>query len=305
MEKKKTKKWLIIFSVLILIAIIVTLVIVFWPKDPNRIKGETIEQSQSMFLGDTKEKELYEELREKVAQNNLGDDKTAIVDRFELMSNQLGVVMNFYASNIVFVENNKTLQNEFGKIIRSYDKADSSKENLLGLLDEVKKLGGKDSNFIEGALEQIQEEYKVYYKNNVDAIVALSDVFKNCYKQGVYANEMTYLVIDIVNSYLKAINLRLSTDANATLSAKVNAFNKFLTYLTDQTEIKSFVFDKALQEKIEKVETFEKVFGKTYADLIATIDDEGLSFSSNVVDTNGVLDSVKEFLRLNSEGGAV
>ncbi len=294
-EKRKGKKWIIVLSVLILIAVVVTLIIVFLPKKVgNAIKQTTI-QASNMFIVDDEDEELYRDFQTKVKgvmAKKYGTETDNVYEVCLVLNN----VTNFYSNYIVFAEDNKTFQNNYGAIMKSYEKANAHQEKMEQVVINVnKELGSLDATFIEGAWKEFKEYFLDYLDSYTSAFKALNKVFVNCVPNGVVANDMTNLVLNCVDYYLDSI-----TDDFSKATAKIDYLTDFSDYLviSNNNVLSQYSFNQTLQNKVALVNKFSSVYGKdkTLKTLIDGINETGFTFTSTVVDSENVLATAKTFL---------
>lgn len=294
-ENRKGKKWIIVLSVLILIAVVVTLIIVFLPKKVGNAIKQTTTQSTSMFIIDDEDEELYKSFQTKV-KGVMADKYGKETDDVYEVSLVLNDVMNFYSNYIVFAEDNKTFQNNYGTIMKSYEKANAYQKKMEQVVINVnKELGSLDATFIEGAWKEFKGYFLDYVYSYTSAFKALNKVFVKCVPNGVVVNDMTNLVLNCVDYYLDSINKDFSK-----ASKKIEYLSDFSKYLviSENNALSQYSFNENLQTKVALVKKFSSVYGKdkTLKTLIEGINDTGFTFTSTVIDSENVLAISKTFL---------
>ena len=294
-EKKKGVKWIIILTILVLIAVTVTLIVVFLPKNTSKAVEQTDKQANSMFIVKDESKELYQTFQAKVrgtAEDKYGQETENVYN----LSLSLNRIVGFYNDYLVFAESNKTFSNNYNKIMRNFNKANSYQEDMEEVIVEVNQyLGPIDTSFIEGAWREFRGYFVKYMDCYVNAVNGLKNVFKDCIPSGVIANEMTYLVLDNVDVYLECINANFEKS-----TMFINYLSSFTNYLNKSNNILSkYPFNTTVQNKVKLVQDFSKVYGEDVdlTTLIKSITQDGFTFERPVQDVNNVLDAAKSFLK--------
>lgn len=296
-KKIKGKKWIIILSVLVLIAIIVTLVVVFLPKNVDKIISEVDSQSKTMLLKEDESDNLYLKFKTKITgassiNEKYGQDTENVYDACKAINE----VVDFYNGYLVFAVDNSTFQGQYSSIMKNYSIANSQQRKMEGLMEKVTTdLGNRDSTFFENAWKEFKGYFVDYFNSHVVVINSLCKIYENCIPKGIIANEMTELVLGTVNDYLDVIKNDFDS-----AKYKLEYLDNFLGYLDldENKALSSFNFSQKLQENIEVLGTFGFVYGedKSLKTLIEGITADGFTMESNVVDTKGVLDIAKNFL---------
>lgn len=296
-KKIKGKKWIIILSVLVLIAIIVTLVVVFLPKNVDKIISEVDSQSKTMLLKEAESDDLYLKFKTKITgassiNEKYGQDTENVYDACKTINE----VVDFYNGYLVFAFDNSTFQGQYSSIMKNYSIANSQQRKMEGLMEKVTTdLGNRDSTFFENAWKEFKGYFVDYFNSHVVVINSLCKIYENCIPKGIIANEMTELVLGTVNDYLDVIKNDFDNS-----KYKLEYLDNFLGYLDldENKALSSFNFSQKLQENIEVLGTFGFVYGedKSLKTLIEGITADGFTMESNVVDTKGVLDIAKNFL---------
>ena len=127
--KIKGKKWIIILSVLILIAIVVTLVIVFLPKNTDRVVELVDSQSKTMYLKNSDDKTKYKDFQNKINLNLSSSAKQEVENIYQLFIS-LNDVIDFYNQNLVFAQDNSVFQNNYNKVVRNLESANNVQKEL-------------------------------------------------------------------------------------------------------------------------------------------------------------------------------
>ena len=188
-EKIKSKKWIIVLSVVILVAIAITLIIVFLPKNVSNAVERTNTQTQSMFLKQDKNKKLYKDFQTKItnieAINKVYGQETQNVYTLTLAVNQ---IMDFYNDYIVFAEDKSTFQSNYGVIMKNYDVANTEQKKMEDVIVKVmQELGDQDNTFFESYWKEFRGYYVKYLNCYVTVINSLCEIYKDCVPNGILA----------------------------------------------------------------------------------------------------------------------
>lgn len=297
-EKIKSKKWIIVLSVVILVAIAVTLIIVFLPKNVSNAVERTNTQTQTMFLKQDKNKKLYKDFQTKItnieAINKVYGQETQNVYTLTLAVNQ---IMDFYNDYIVFAEDKSTFQSNYGVIMKNYDVANTEQKKMEDVIVKVmQELGDQDNTFFESYWKEFRGYYVKYLNCYVTVINSLCEIYKDCVPNGILANQLTNLVLDNVDNYLNLINKDFEKS-----TYKIQYLNNFISYLDikNNNVLIKYNFSEELQESYSLISTFETIYGKdkTLSSVIDSINENGFTFESVSADSKGVLDKTKTFLQ--------
>lgn len=296
MIKVKTKKWIIVLSVLVAIAIAVTLIIVLLPKDYKRIISMTQEHCESIYLKKNKDEELYKNFQDKidlVYKDSYGVES----DTVHSVLDSLGEVVDFYSEYIVFAENNKYFQKSYKPIVKGFENVSKYEDEMRKIVVDVNsKLGNQDNTFIASAWQKFKEYFQNYLKAYSKVISSLNNIFENCITDGIIQNEMTSLVLDTVDDYLDSI----ASDFDSS-KTKVEYFTKFISYLqypNGRAILARFNFDGELQDSIKLVQNFSKFYqDSNLKTLIDSVNDSGFTFQGSEDETTGILETSEMFLK--------
>ena len=296
-DKIKTKKWIVVLSILILIAIVVTLVIVFLPKNISNVIKQTNTQVETMYLKQSEDVKAFETFKSKITSSasvkeEIGQDVENVSNTFSAINNTL----KFYNNYLVFAQDNSTFQNAYGKIMKSYNSANQKQKAMQDVVDKVNsKLDNDDDFFFEGAWREFKESFVPYFNSYVKAFKALSEVYEKCVPTGIITNEFTILVLDNVNNYFEVISNNFDKSQD-----KIQKLNGFLGYINiDENDVlQNYNFSENLQKSYKTITAdFGKIYeGKTFKDVIKSITEEGFTFEKSESDLDNILEGVEKFL---------
>ncbi len=304
-RKLFNKKWLIALSILVLIAITVTMVIVFLPKKTSRAVEKVYENESTMFLQSENEKILY----------NSFVDKLEVVSSYQseakfarTLSETMHDVVVFYNASLVYCESNGTFQDNYGKIVSGIDRANESKVRMNNMLSEIQeKIEAGSLSNLSTAWRDYRKEFVVYVTEYSNAIEGMSAVYKDCLPKGVRQNQFTYDVLDSVNffldyiiedySYMVNVDVRdNSTTSTFAGGVKVNKLENFVNvYLNNKQTISSVEYSSSLQDYMTKIKEFKNLYKASLGDVIKSIKAD-YGFTGISQDTQGLLATVKTFL---------
>lgn len=299
--KVKTKKWIAVLAVFVLIAIVVTLVVVFLPKDSKKITRQTESQAQTMFLKVDGQQSKYNTFQSKI-NYALGGGYSQDTENVENIALSLNKIVEFYVYPLAFVEDGQYLQNNFQSVLNAYSKADAAQKRMVKEMeDAIQLLTGGDSTFFEGAWKNFKGYFCQYLSAYVDAIEGLSGIYQKCLPKGVYVNDFSILTVDTVNLYLQSIQQNLeSNEAGVAqkIASKNTLLQKFLTYF-DNNKIYNYIFDQDFQTKVAIVKTFDQIYGTNLKAVIDSAVEGGFSYAptQEVQDTQGALGQATIFLK--------
>lgn len=293
----KTKKWIIVLSVLVLIAIVVTLIIVFLPKDKNALLVQTQNQCETMFLQDQKESQRFEELKNNVSRF---DEYSSDANNVYKLAGDLNQILEFYVFPLTYANADGTFQGNYSLILRSYEEARAKQNEIDKILQA--QFGDEDDSFIKGAWQALREQFAQYLKATASAISGLNNIFKNSIPKGMIVNDYSCLITDNIDNYLQSINRDfIELEQAKDLSKKVEYFSAFveLIYYPKAENIYSYFNSKTLQQQVATINDFTQLYKTDFVNLIDSIKSSGFTFtaSEGVVDTHSVLETTKTFLK--------
>lgn len=304
-RKMFNKKWLVALSILVLVAITVTMVVVFLPKKTDKAIEKIYNNESTMFLQSENEKTLYNSFVDKldVVPSYRGEANFA-----KTISETMHDVVLFYKDSLLYAESDGTFQDNYGKIVNGIDRANDSKNRMNKMLGEIEEKieAGSISN-LRTAWRDYRREFVVYLNEYSTAIEGMSAVYQNSLPKGVRQNQFTYDVLDSVNYFLDYIiedyqyMVNVDVRDNATTSTfaggvKIEKFENFVEkYLNNKTIISSVEYSSSLQSDMTKIKSFKELYKANLGDVIKSIKAD-YGFAGISQDTQGLLDTVKTFL---------
>lgn len=298
MEKGKKKKWIIALAVVVLIAVVVTCVIVFLPKNTDNVVSQTNTQINTMYLKDKDDNDKFESFAQKV--NKYANQYNNEVQSAKRINDMIAEMMNFYGFYLPYAEGNGTFQSNYNLIMDGFNSANSYQEKMTQIMDETYEKVDQAPTFTEGAWLDFKKEFDGYVKGYANAFQGLSKVFKDCVPDGIMHNEFMFLILNTVNDYFDVI-ISNGIEKQYTINFANTFINKYVSLGTGPAF--SYKYSEALQESVKTINKFSSVYGgQTIQDVIKSINAGGITFKVNESDTDGVLEEVKTFLNGGLKG---
>ncbi len=293
MEKGKKKRgWIIALAIVVLIAVVVTCVIVFWPKNTDNVVSQTNTQIDTMYLKDKDDKDKFESFAKKV--NKYASQYNNEVQSAKRINDMIAEMMNFYGFYLPYAEGNGTFQSNYNLIMDGFNSANSYQEKMTQIMNEAYEKVNQAPTFTEGAWLDFKKEFFGYVKGYADAFQGLSKVFKDCVPDGVMHNELMFLILNTVNDYFNVI-IGNGVEKQYTINFANTFINKYVSLGTGPAF--SYKYSEALQGSVKTINKFSSVYGgQTIKDVIKSIQSTGITFEISEADTENVLKEVKTFL---------
>lgn len=295
--KIKGKKWIIVVSVLILIAIVVTLIIVFLPKNPNQAIELLDSNSQTMFLKNSEDETRFKDFQNKVDLNLTDTDSQEVKNIYSLFG-ILNDVVAFYNQELVYAENNSAFQDNLGKVVRSLNSASSSQKSLTSSIEEVNsRIGVSDTDFIKGKWSDIRKQFLSYLENYTQAISGLNAIYQGAVPNSVLQNELTRLVLSNIDNYLLSVREQFVEKQALANAKRIEFFGQFVGYIKNTDLLTDYHFNSALQSKVASLNAFEKTCNSTFSAVINSIGATGFTFSTTLSGAQSYVDLAETFLQ--------
>ena len=311
-EKKKgmfNKKWVVAVAILAFVAIVVTTVLLLLPKNTRNVVEKVNEQTTAMFLVNDEELKLYESFEKKI--NGVESSYYTEAENAKMVSYSLNEIVKFYNQYLYYSEDTGVFQDNYGKIIKGIEKAETAQKTMNNILINVRdKVKTGSTNYIRTAWRDFRKVYIDYLNGFQQAFVGLEKVFESSLGSGLTQNSMTYnvlnianyLIEDIVQSYQEVYNLDINDTATSYTfkgEAKVAKLTNLVsTYIEDETQLVKYNYSSQLQERIKKVDSFETLYKVSIEKVVASISSSGdFDFKAVGADVNGqVLEEVKSLI---------
>ena len=299
---------------MVLIGIVVTLVVVFLPKDTKKAVSKVYQAEQTMFLENQTEKALFQSFYGKFAPDNA---YKAEAQDIEKIAESLHDMISFYNGYLIYAKTDKTFQSNFKHIVNGIDKANKAQKEMNAILKDVEDFSDKSSTYLKTSWREFREDWVGYLKGYQETIEGLSKVFKVCLPKGEIQNKFTYLVLDTTNDYIDEIIVKFEQlvktdvkDATTSPSFEKNQGNalskKFCNFVTTYVTsgmMNNYLYSTALEQDVINIEKF----ATTYKTSISSVIHSGFEVNANkeiteiwdfdaVAGDTGELAAVKEFL---------
>ena len=322
MEKKEkakkeystgTRKWPILFGLLILVAIIVVIVLLVIPANTYSMVETLQTVSQTSFLSSEVEKESYDRFYSKYSSSSILSYYTYEINYISTLSETLGDVLIYYNEFMVFANDNDTLKNNYKTIKDNLDNATEEQKELNNIMSDVSLLADNSVSYLQNAFVDFRAIYYNWLVNYRDAIKALSTCYANCFGQSINNNEASYLILntvndfanDITNDFRNLVNSDVKGDTSSSnynfiSRGKIDVFEDFVdNYLNNNYEITNYMFNSSLQSKYETINKFFELYNEpNFYEVIHSINANRVITKTytDISDSEGVYTAVKNFI---------
>ncbi len=282
MAEKKTgagKKLLIGFGVLALIAIIVVIIVISIPPNTSSTMDLLNKATTTSFMMRQNEKTKFDDFESKVSDSLQTNDYLKVLPKemadVETLSITLAEVLDFYNEYIIFIQNEKVFQDNYKTIKVSLNSAKDSQKQLNAIMENVEKLTGQSSTYLQNAWVDFREVFTNWLGSYNSAINAL----RVAYQEGLGAtttnNSASNAILNAVADYVDVIYNDFSalvkfekenpnaTSYEYTIQGKVKGFNDFVeAYLETAEDIKNYYFDSTIKSKYEKINSYYEIYSE-------------------------------------------
>ncbi len=306
------KKWLIIFGILVLIAIVVVAVVLLIPANTYSMI-EALQENESHFLlKDTKEKNDFNEFTLKIKGSTTLNYYTQEIEDVEIVVNNMSSILSFYNDYMVFANQNKVLSSNTKSINKCISNANNIQKNIDKLLENTKKLEDDSTSYLKNAWIDFRKELNKYIENYYKMFLSLSKCYQGCFNVSYTQNNASTKILNAANDYIYCImsdyKVIINNDRKdnivgggyAYVSApKINWFNAFVqNCIVDNAEITQYLYTPSLQTSYKKLDEFFKVYKELdFKKMIGAINTAGLNNPyKNVSDPSSTFAAAKKFL---------
>lgn len=309
-RKLFNKKWLIALSVLVLIGIVVTLVIVFLPKDTKKAVAKVHNAEETMFLVSQTETLAFEEFYGKFGTSHEYRVEGEMISK---ISANLNYMISFYNDYLIYANADKTFQGNYNHIVGGIDKANKSQKSMNEVLKDVSDFVPDSTTYLKTAWRDFRKDWVGYLKGYQETIEGLSKVYKFSLPKGAIQNKFSYLVLDTANDYIDEIIVKFEALVKSDVkdSATITTFEKnqgkaisekfcnFVVKYVNSGIMNEYYYSQNLQQDVNNIEKFESAYNKSISDVIKSgvSADNVWNMSAVAADTNSTaLNAVKKFL---------
>ena len=308
-----TRKWLILFGLLVLVAIIVVIVLLVIPANTYSMVETLQTVSQTSFLTSEVEKESYNRFYSKYNNSSILNYYEDEIYYISILSETLGDVLIYYNEFMAFANDNSTLKNNYKTIKGNLDSAVEEQKELNEIMSDVSLLADNSVSYLQNAYIDFRVAYHKWLVNYRDAIKALSTCYTNCFGQSINNNDASYLILntvndfvnDITNDFRNLVNSDVKGDTSSNnykfvTKGKISTFEDFVNqYLNNNYEITNYLFSSSLQNKYDTINKFFELYNEpNFYEVIHSINSSGniTKIYKDISDSEGVYSAVKSFI---------
>lgn len=306
------KKWLVIFGILVLIAVIVVGIVLFIPANTYSMI-EALQENEAHFLmKDTEEQNDFNEFTIKLKSSEALSYYTEEINNVLVITDSLSDVLSFYNNYMVFAKSNKTLSSNTKSINKYISEANKIQKNIDNLLVETKKLDTEATSYLKNAWIDFRKEFVKYMDNYYKMFTSLYKCYQGCFDLSYSNNAASKRILNAVNDYVYCIMMDYkSVSANDkkdslyqgnysyTSSPKITWFKAFVDKcVVDNTEITTYLYTPSLQSDYAKYDTFFTTYKENdFRRMIKAINSTDLTNPyGNVEDDANLFEAAKDFL---------
>lgn len=306
------KKWLILIGALVLIAIIVTVIVIFIPANTSDAIDRLRQSSQTSFLENVREKENYDKLESKIETSVVRYYTTELQD-IRILSESVNQMLDFYYEYIPMAKDNATLSKNYKKIKDNLENAVNHQQDMNEYISEAILLEDDADLHIQNLWIDFRVSYSQYLTCMTNAIDALNNCYQGCFSLTLTNNDASSLILNTVDDYLSVISqefdylTQTDTKGHTTIQnykyqshGKIVFFSSFVNnYIVDENEIMNYYFDNTLQSKYNLLNEFFVTYNqKNLTEVIKSIDSNTLEITLTFdnLDSKGIYDAVKAFI---------
>lgn len=263
------KKWLIAIALIVLVAIVVVVVLLCIPPNTYNAVQTLNRTTHSRLLTSNREIESFDDMINKVETGTKYGRYDAELKNTKIVINNVGDILEFYNSNIIYANSNKNLKKNYKSIKNNLNSAKESQSKINSILEDMRKIA-RDTDELRNTIVDFRREFISWLSYNQKAISALSkgylgsmgDTLENNVATKVILNTINDILVVIIDDY-KDIN---DIDKKGSLLAtnyytggnKVSYLNDFIKkYLkSDQSPIYTYYFDNSVKNSFDMVNRF-------------------------------------------------
>ena len=303
MAKKKdyttgSRKWLIILSVLVLVAIIAVVIVLLVPGNTYSMVEVLHSHSTTSFLNvdNTSERENYDKLKAEFDIAVTGYKQE--VEDIETLSQTINNVLDFYDEYTIFAKNNGTLTQNYKSIKSNLNKASRLQDDMNEEIVTLISLSDNSDTYQRNAWIDLRVIYVDWLESMQNAITRLNTCYQNCFDPSLTNNTASTLVLNAVDDYISVItddfNDLIENDQksnsiesyNYTMNGRIKLFEAFVNARLTSTNFVNYIFYQRIKNFYDDVNQFYTVYSqedfKYFLDSIAP----NGAFTENFDDVN-------------------
>ncbi len=303
MAKKKdyttgSRKWLIVLSVLVLVAIIAVVIVLLVPGNTYSMVEVLHSHSTTSFLNENNrsEQENYSALMQDMS-NEVTSYMQEIRD-VETLSQTINVILKFYDEYIVFAQDNGTLTRNYKSIRSSLNRASRLQEDMNEEIVTIISLSENSDTYKRNSWIDLRVIYVDWLENMQNAITRLNTCYQNCFDPSLTNNTASTLVLNAVDDYISVItddfNDLIENDQksnsiesyNYTMNGRIKLFEAFVNARLTSTNFVNYIFYQRIKNFYDDVNQFYTVYSQEdFKYLLDSIAPNG-AFTENFDDVN-------------------
>ena len=303
MAKKKdyttgSRKWLIILSVLVLVAIIAVVIVLLVPGNTYSMVEVLHSHSTTSFLNvdNTSERENYDKLKAEFDIAVTGYKQE--VEDIETLSQTINNVLDFYDEYTIFAKNNGTLTQNYKSIKSNLNKASRLQDDMNEEIVTLISLSDNSDTYQRNAWIDLRVIYVDWLESMQNAITRLNTCYQNCFDPSLTNNTASTLVLNAVDDYISVItddfNDLIENDQksssiesyNYTMNGRIKLFEEFVNARLTSTNFVNYIFHQRIKNFYDDVNQFYTVYSQEdFKYLLDSIAPNG-AFTENFDDVN-------------------
>ena len=303
MAKKKdyttgSRKWLIILSVLVLVAIIAVVIVLLVPGNTYSMVEVLHSHSTTSFLNvdNTSERENYDKLKAEFDIAVTGYKQE--VEDIETLSQTINNVLDFYDEYTIFAKNNGTLTQNYKSIKSNLNKASRLQDDMNEEIVTLISLSDNSDTYQRNAWIDLRVIYVDWLENMQNAIARLNTCYQNCFDPSLTNNTASTLVLNAVDDYISVItddfNDLIENDQkssriesyNYTMNGRIKLFEAYVNARLTSTNFVNYIFHQRIKNFYDDVNQFYTVYSQEdFKYLLDSIAPNG-AFTENFDDVN-------------------
>ena len=303
MAKKKdyttgSRKWLIILSVLVLVAIIAVVIVLLVPGNTYSMVEVLHSHSTTSFLNENNrsEQENYSALLQ-----DMSNEVTSYMQEMrdvETLSQTINVILKFYDEYIVFAQDNGTLTQNYKSIKSNLNKASRLQDDMNEEIVTLISLSDNSDTYQRNAWIDLRVIYVDWLESMQNAITRLNTCYQNCFDPSLTNNTASTLVLNAVDDYISVItddfNDLIENDQksnsiesyNYTMNGRIKLFEAFVNARLTSTNFVNYIFYQRIKNFYDDVNQFYTVYSQEdFKYLLDSIAPNG-AFTENFDDVN-------------------
>lgn len=293
-----SRKWLIVLSVLVLVAIIAVVIVLLVPGNTYSMVEVLHSHSTTSFLNvdNTSERENYDKLKAEFDIAVTGYKQE--VEDIETLSQTINNVLDFYDEYTIFAKNNGTLTQNYKSIKSNLNKASRLQDDMNEEIVTLISLSDNSDTYQRNAWIDLRVIYVDWLESMQNAITRLNTCYQNCFDPSLTNNTASTLVLNAVDDYISVItddfNDLIENDQkssriesyNYTMNGRIKLFEAFVNARLTSTNFVNYIFHQRIKNFYDDVNQFYTVYSQEdFKYLLDSIAPNG-AFTENFDDVN-------------------